>query len=100
MVLDFLNEQLPWRSCKDTKVDEVKEIKTKCLSNPQRFLWQTTTSNITEVHIIFYLISKLGYGDRPDYASIRQQLNTLAQKEELKEHSIRSLDTKSSLPVT
>ncbi len=96
VVLDFLNEQLPWRSCRDSKVDDVKEIKTRCLANPEKLVWRTTTSAMSELRAIFYLISKLHYPDRPDYASIRDQLYSLLQKEEAKELSVRSADTRTS----
>lgn len=49
-----------------------------------------------EMRNIFASIAKLQYRDRPDYAYIRTQLLILLQKEEAKEHSLRSLDTKAS----
>jgi len=84
VVLDFLNEQLPWRNCKDNKVDEVRDIKAKCLANPEALLWRTTTAGVEQIKNIFYAIQKLDYADRPDYELIRQQLLQLLQKEEEK----------------
>ena len=97
MVLDFLNEQLPWRCCKNNKVDEVKEIKEKCLADPDKHIWRTTTSSMQEIKNVFYQISSLQYADRPNYAFIREQLISLLQKEEAKEHSLPSLDTRASV---
>ena len=99
MILDFLNEVLPWRNCKDNKADDVRDTKNVCLSNPENFLWLTTTRDIPEVRTIFQSISKLQYADRPDYDFIRGQLMTMLQREEAKELSLRSLDTKSSSSV-
>lgn len=99
MVLDFLNEQLPWRSCKNNKVDDVKELKTKCLAEPEKYIWRTTTNSMPELRNIFYKIANLKYADRPDYVYIRDQLNFLYQKEEAKEQSLRSVDTRTSVCV-
>jgi len=99
VILDFLNEQLPWRNCKENKVDEVRDIKTKCLAHPEEYLWRTTTSNLKEVHNIFHAVNRLQYADRPNYEYIRQQLNLLLQKEEYKEQSLRSLSTNVSSSV-
>lgn len=96
MILEFMNEQLPWRSCKDNKVDDVRDVKIMCFKDPQENLWKTTTKNLQEIHNIYYSLQKLSYYDRPDYDYIREQLNSLLLKEEAKEASIRSLDTKTS----
>ena len=81
MVLDFLNEQLPWRSCKDNKVDEVRDIKAECLTDPQHKLWKTTTANLVEVKNIFDSLQKLQYGDKPDYYYIQAQLQQMLDRE-------------------
>ena len=99
VILDFLNEQLPWRNCKENKVDEVREMKMKCLSEPETCLWKTTTSGLQETRNIFYSINRLQYPDRPDYDYVRQQLGLLLQKEEYKEQSLRSLSTGVSTSV-
>ena len=54
-------------------MDEVKAIKTQCLDNPERLLWNAT-KNIQEVKNIFYHLKKLEYKDKPDYEYIRNQL--------------------------
>ena len=54
-------------------MDEVKDIKNKCLKNTEQYLWKKT-KNIQEVRNIFYYIKKLEYADKPDYAYIKQQL--------------------------
>eukprot|EP00826_Nyctotherus_ovalis_P058164 TRINITY_DN7978_c0_g2_i4.p1 TRINITY_DN7978_c0_g2~~TRINITY_DN7978_c0_g2_i4.p1 ORF type:complete len:332 (+),score=35.52 TRINITY_DN7978_c0_g2_i4:549-1544(+) len=84
VLLDFFNEQLPWRCCKSSKMDEVRDIKAKCLADPEKLLWRTTTSGIQQVCNIFYAIQRLEYADRPDYGYIREQLNVLLAKEDAK----------------
>ncbi len=81
MILDFLNEQLPWRNCKENKVDEVRDIKAKCLADPENQLWKTTTASIPEVRNIFYSLSALKYEDRPDYEYIQSQLQQILDRE-------------------
>ena len=73
VILDFLEEKLIWREVKEYTMDEVKDIKTKCLKNPEGYLWKKT-KNIMDVKNIFYYIKKLEYADKPDYAYIKQQL--------------------------
>lgn len=82
MILDFLNEPLPWRNCKDNKADDVRDVKAKCLAEPEKHLWKTTTANLQEVRNIFNSIMKLKYGDRPDYNYIKLQLESLLHTEE------------------
>ena len=66
VILDFLEEKLVWREVKEYTMDEVKDIKTRCLGSPDRLLWDKT-KNIEEVKNIFYYIKKLKYSDMPDY---------------------------------
>lgn len=42
VILDFLEEKLSWREVKEYTMDEVKDIKTKCLNNPEKHLWKKT----------------------------------------------------------
>lgn len=70
MILDFLNEKLKWREQKEYTMDEVKNIKTECLSNPEEKLW-IVTKDIPEVKNIFSHIQSLGYKDKPNYGFIR-----------------------------
>lgn len=62
MILDFLNEKLKWREEKELTMDEVKLIKTDCLSNPETKLW-IVTKDIQEVKNIFYHLKSLQYKD-------------------------------------
>jgi len=52
-MLDFLNEKLEWREQRDYTINQVKDIKTKCLKSPKRRLWVGPTAKITEMHNIF-----------------------------------------------
>jgi tau tubulin kinase len=62
VILDFLEEKLVWREVKEYTMDEVKDIKTKCLKNPDRYLWHKT-KNVQEVKNIFMYLKKLSYAD-------------------------------------
>jgi len=73
VILDFLEEKLVWREVKEYTMDEVKDIKTKCIKNPERYLWQKT-KNLQEVKNIFMYLKKLSYADQPDYNYIKRQL--------------------------
>lgn len=66
VILDFLEEKLVWREVKEYTMDEVKDIKTRCLKSPERLLWDKT-KNIQEVKNIFFYIKSLKYEDMPDY---------------------------------
>lgn len=47
-------------------MEEVKNIKNECLSNPEEKLW-IATKDIQEVKKIFYHLKSLNYKDKPDY---------------------------------
>ena len=81
MLLDFMYEQMIWKNSKGNAMDEVRDIKAKCLADPEQYIWRTTTVNMPEVRAIFYKIKELQFSDRPDYVFIRNQLNILLQKE-------------------
>jgi hypothetical protein len=70
VILDFLNEKLKWREQKEYTMDEVKNIKTECLSNPEEKLW-IVTKDLIEVKNIYYHLMRLTYKDKPDYQYIR-----------------------------
>eukprot|EP00347_Sterkiella_histriomuscorum_P020241 403338552 len=72
VILDFLNEILPWRN--NSVKDEVKDIKLKCFSNPEKYLWTTTTRGLQQVKDIFYHLKNLEYADSPNYQFIRDKL--------------------------
>ena len=99
VILDFLNEELPWRSCKDNKVDDVRDVKIRCFQDPEKNLWKTTTSKMPEVRNIFYSLLKLQYVDRPNYDYILEQLKNLLMKEQFKEINIRTIDSRTSPTV-
>jgi hypothetical protein len=92
-----MNEQLPWRNCKDNKADEVRDVKTRCFAEPEKMLWRTSTARCQEVKNIFHSLKKLQYADRPDYEYIRQQLFSLLQNEEVKAGIIHQTITPSVL---
>lgn len=79
MILDFLNEKLKWREQKEYTMDEVKNIKTDCLNNPEEKLW-IVTKNIPEVKNIFFHLKSLNYKDQPSYAYIRGQLKSILNR--------------------
>lgn len=76
VILDFLNEKLKWREQKEYSMDEVKKIKTECMSNPEEKLW-IVTKDIPEVKQIFYHLQSLTYKDVPNYEFIRGQLKSI-----------------------
>ena len=79
VILDFLREKLTWREQKEDSMEQVKEIKTQCLEDPENFLW-VATKDILEVKNIFYHLKKLNYSDKPDYDFIRNELKTIYLK--------------------
>jgi len=76
VILDFLNEKLKWREQKDYTMDEVKTIKTDCMSKPEEKLW-IATKHMVEVKNIFNHIKSLNYKDRPNYELIRNNLKSI-----------------------
>lgn len=80
MMLDLLNEILPWRSCKDDK-DDIKKVKEECLANPDKKLLITTTKGKKEILELLNHIKSLAYIDRPNYNFIRTKLNELKIQE-------------------
>ena len=80
MILDLLNENLPWRNCKDDKED-IQKMKEKCLSNPKDNLFLTTCKNKEGIYNIFRYICYLKYEDKPNYKYIYDELFQLRLKE-------------------
>ncbi len=80
MILDLLNENLPWRNCKDDKED-IQKMKEKCLSNPKDNLFLTTCKNKEGIYNIFRYICSLKYEDKPNYKYIYDELFQLRLKE-------------------
>jgi hypothetical protein len=57
------------------------------LTDPEKYLWKTTTREMNEMKQIFCSISKLRYDNKPDYAFIRNQLYSLLLRAEELESS-------------
>lgn len=81
MILDLINENLPWRNCKDDK-EEIKKMKEKCLSKPEEYLFLNTSKSKIELYHIFNHLLSLDYYSCPDYKFIYEQLYILRMKEE------------------
>ena len=82
MLLDLLNEKLPWRnlSCENEK--EIIEIKQKCINDPEKYLFLTNTRKSKEILNIFNYIKNLDINENePDYEYILNQLSILKKKE-------------------
>ncbi len=82
MLLDLLNEKLPWRnlSCENEK--EIIEIKQKCINDPEKYLFLTNTRKSKEILNIFNYIKNLDINENePDYEYIFNQLSILKKKE-------------------
>jgi len=96
MVLDLLNENLPWRACDDDK-DEIKRIKETCLDNAENLLLRTTCKNRLELLVILEYIKKLNYEDRPNYEIIRKSLVELKKGELVKYFQSTDLNSNANM---
>ncbi len=74
MLLDFYNEPLKWRENRNLDMNQVRDIKKRCLDNPESLLWSQETVDLPEIRNIYHSITRLNYKDKPDYAFIRTQL--------------------------
>ena len=81
MLLDLLNEQLPWRNYSFENEKEIIETKQKCIDDPEKYLFLTTTKNNKEIINIFNYIKNLKFENEPDYEYIYNQLSILKNKE-------------------
>ena len=81
MFLELLNEQLPWRNCSFDNEKEIIETKIKCINEPEKYLFLTTTKNNKEIINIFNYIKNLKSDDEPNYEYIFNQLSILKNKE-------------------
>lgn len=96
VILDLLNENLPWRTCKDDK-DDIKKVKEICLAEPEKKLLLSTTKGRKEILDILNHIKSLNYGDRPNYFLIKTKLTDLKLTEFNKINSrFSSISTSSS----
>lgn len=96
-MLDFLNEKLEWREQRDYSINQVKDIKTKCLKNPKKKLWIGPTANVSEVEQVFNQIDKLQYQDRPNYGEIETLLLAIYNNYEMNASNIQNIVTKWTL---
>ena len=81
MLLDLLNEKLPWRNYSFENEKEIIEIKQKCIDEPEKYLFLTSTKNNKEIINIFNYIKNLKFENEPDYEYIYNQLSILKKKE-------------------
>ena len=81
MLLDLLNEKLPWRNYSFENEKEIVEIKQKCIDQPEKYLFLTNTKNKKEIINIFNYIKNLKFENEPDYEYIFNQLSILKNKE-------------------
>ena len=81
MLLDLMEENLPWRNIDSEKEDEILECKKKCLSEPEKYLFLKSTKNNDEIINIFEYIKNLKFETEPDYNFILNQLSILKNKE-------------------
>ena len=81
MLLELLNEQLPWRNCSLDNEKEIIEMKIKCINEPEKYLFLTSTKNNKEIINIFNYIKNLKSDNEPDYQYIFNQLSILKNKE-------------------
>ena len=81
MLLDLLNEKLPWRNYSFENEKEIIETKQKCIEEPEKYLFLTNTKNNNEITNIFNYIKNLKFENEPDYEYISNQLSILKNKE-------------------
>ena len=80
MILDLLNEKVPWRKENIIKSD-IKIIKEKCINDPEKYLFLTTTKDKKEISDILNYIKSLKYESKPNYNYIYEKLFILRNKE-------------------
>ena len=59
MLLDFYNESLKWRENKNLTMDQVRDIKQRCLDDPENLLWSRETIDMPEIRQIFLSVKSL-----------------------------------------
>lgn len=74
VILDFLMEKLEWRSRPDFTMEQVKEMKVRCLGEPQKYLQKGATKEVTEVTLLMKYVSYLKYDSKPDYRYMSELL--------------------------
>ena len=53
MILDLMEENLPWRNIDSEKEEEILECKKRCLNEPEKYLFLKSTKNNNEIMNIF-----------------------------------------------
>ena len=81
MILELLNEKLPWRNYSFKNETDIIEIKKKSLNEPEKYLFLTNTKNNKEIMNIFNYIKNLESDNEPDYEYISKQILILKNKE-------------------
>jgi tau tubulin kinase len=81
MILDLMEENLPWRNIDSEKEEEILECKKRCLNEPEKYLFLKSTKNNNEIMNIFKYVKNLKFETEPDYNYILNQLSILKNKE-------------------
>jgi serine/threonine protein kinase len=81
MLLDLMDENLPWRNINFENEDAIIDCKKKCLEEPKKYLFLKSTKNNKEIMTIFEYIKNLKFETEPDYNFIMNQLLILKNKE-------------------
>ena len=79
VLLEFLNEELPWRYISK---DQVPRYKTIIIDRLNGCLFKGPTRKLAPVHEIFSHLKLLSYEDKPDYQLIRMCLSRLQRSAE------------------
>jgi len=79
VVLELLNEVMPWRTGTDDK-EKIANRKKECIANPEKELL-CNNAHKKEILQILYHIQSLQYCDRPNYDYIRNILKGLLNSE-------------------
>lgn len=55
-------------------MEQVKEMKVRCLGEPQKYLQKGATKEVTEVTLLMKYVSYLKYDSKPDYRYMSELL--------------------------
>ena len=81
MILDLMEENLPWRFIDSQRIEEIKKCKKKCIDEPNKYLFLNSTKNNKEIYNIFEYLKNLKSETEPDYNYIMNQLLIIKNKE-------------------
>ena len=81
MILDLMEENLPWRFIDSQRIEEIKECKKKCIDEPNKYLFLNSTKNNKQIYNIFEYLKNLKFETEPDYNYIMNQLLIIKNKE-------------------